>query len=157
VTIVTLSSHTVEKTLPTTGHPRTVVSTQNSQFGKVYVASPDSPYLTILRTDLDIVDTTVLVEGNIVDVRGPPKPATSAATPTCQPQARLRPALLPASQRGTRSHWRTQPIWKLAGCCRRADLAGSCKSQSQEKFPTHCESEWPGFVALEWTPSSSAS
>jgi DNA-binding beta-propeller fold protein YncE len=69
VTIVTLSSHTVEKTLPITGHPRTVVSTQNSQFGKVYVASPDSPYLTILRTDLDIVDTTVLVEGNIVDVR----------------------------------------------------------------------------------------
>jgi hypothetical protein len=69
VTIVTLSSHTVEKTLPVTGHPRTVVSTQNSQFGKVYVASPDSPYLTILRTDLDIVDTAVLVEGNVVDVR----------------------------------------------------------------------------------------
>jgi DNA-binding beta-propeller fold protein YncE len=69
VTIVTLSSHTVEKTLPITGHPRTVASTQNSQYGKVYVASPDSPYLTILRTDLDIVDTTVLVEGNIVDVR----------------------------------------------------------------------------------------
>jgi 2',3'-cyclic-nucleotide 2'-phosphodiesterase (5'-nucleotidase family) len=59
----------VEKTLPITGHPRTVVSTQNSQQGKVYVASPDSPYLTILRTDLDLVDTTVLVEGNVVDVR----------------------------------------------------------------------------------------
>jgi len=69
VTVVTLSSHTVEKTLPITGHPRTVVSTQNSQYGKVYVASPDSPYLTILRTDLDIVDTAILVEGNIVDVR----------------------------------------------------------------------------------------
>jgi DNA-binding beta-propeller fold protein YncE len=68
-TIVDLSSHTVEKTLPVIGHPRTVVSTQNSQFGKVYVASPDSPYLTILRTDLDLVDTTILVEGNIVDVR----------------------------------------------------------------------------------------
>jgi hypothetical protein len=59
----------VEKTLPVIGHPRTVVSTQNSTKGKVYVASPDSPYLTILRTDLDIVDTTVLVQGNIVDVR----------------------------------------------------------------------------------------
>ena len=69
VTIVTLSSHTVERTLAVTGHPRTVVSTQNSEQGKVYVASPDSPYLTILRTDLDIVDTTILVEGNIVDVR----------------------------------------------------------------------------------------
>ena len=77
VTIVTLSSHTVEKTLPITGHPRTVVSTQNSQYGKVYVASPDSPYLTILRTDLDIVDTTVLVEGNIVDVRVTTQTGTS--------------------------------------------------------------------------------
>jgi YVTN family beta-propeller protein len=69
VTIVDLSRHSVEKTLPITGHPRTVVSTQNSQYGKVYVASPDSPYLSIIRTDLDILDTTVLVEGNIVDVR----------------------------------------------------------------------------------------
>jgi YVTN family beta-propeller protein len=69
VTIVNLASHTVEKNLPVIGHPRTVASIQNSQFGKVYVASPDSPYLTILRTDLDIVDTTILVEGNIVDVR----------------------------------------------------------------------------------------
>lgn len=69
VSIVVLSSHTVEKTLPITGHPRTAVSTQNSEQGKVYLSSPDSPYLTILRTDLDIVDTTVLVEGNIVDVR----------------------------------------------------------------------------------------
>ena len=68
-TIVNLISHTMEKTLPVIGHPRTVASIQNSQFGKVYVASPDSPYLTILRTDLDIVDTTVLVKGNIVDVR----------------------------------------------------------------------------------------
>jgi DNA-binding beta-propeller fold protein YncE len=70
VTIVNVPSHTVEKApLPVIGHPRTVVSTQNSQYGKVYVASPDSPYLTIIRTDLDIVDTTVLVQGNIVDVR----------------------------------------------------------------------------------------
>ena len=70
VSIVNLTSHTVEKTaLPVIGHPRTVVSTQNSNYGKVYVASPDSPYLTIIRTDQDIVDTTVLVEGNIVDVR----------------------------------------------------------------------------------------
>ena len=38
-------------------------------YGKVYVASPDSPYLTIIRTDQDIVDATVLVSGNIVDVR----------------------------------------------------------------------------------------
>jgi hypothetical protein len=64
-----LISHTVEKTLTIVGHPRTVVNTQNSLFGKVYAAAPDSPYLTILATQTDLVDTTVLVEGNIVDVR----------------------------------------------------------------------------------------
>ncbi len=67
--VVNLTSHTVEKTLTVTGHPRTVVSTSNSLFGKVYVASPDTTFLTIIRTDQDIVDTTVLIEGNIVDVR----------------------------------------------------------------------------------------
>jgi DNA-binding beta-propeller fold protein YncE len=69
VTIANLSSYTAEKTLPVTGYPRTVVSTQNSTYGKVYVGSPNSNYLTILRTDQDIVDTTVLLEGDIVDVR----------------------------------------------------------------------------------------
>lgn len=69
VSVVNLSSHTLEKTLAVVGHPRTVVSTMNSLYGKVYVASPDSPYLTIIRTDLDVVDTTVLLQGNVVDVR----------------------------------------------------------------------------------------
>jgi DNA-binding beta-propeller fold protein YncE len=69
VHVVNLSSHTVVKTLTVTGHPRTVVSTSNSLYGKVYVSSPDSTFLTILRTDQDIVDTTVLIEGNLIDVR----------------------------------------------------------------------------------------
>jgi hypothetical protein len=69
VHILNLSSHSVEKVLNVTGHPRTVVSTSNSLYGKVYVVSPDSTFLTILRTDQDIVDTTVLIEGNIIDVR----------------------------------------------------------------------------------------
>ncbi|HEY3704334.1 MAG TPA: hypothetical protein VGL22_04685 [Terracidiphilus sp.] len=69
VSIVDLTSHTLTKTLPVNGHPRTVASTQNSLYGKVYAASPDSPYLTILRTDQDIIDANVLVQGNIVDVR----------------------------------------------------------------------------------------
>jgi DNA-binding beta-propeller fold protein YncE len=69
VTIANLVSHTVEKTLTVVGHPRTVVSTQNSLYGKVYVASPDSPYVTILSVATDLVDTTVLVQGNVVDVR----------------------------------------------------------------------------------------
>ncbi len=69
VTEINLVSHTPVKTLPVIGHPRTVVSVQNSLQGKVYVASPDSPYITIVRTDQDIIDTTVLVQGNVVDVR----------------------------------------------------------------------------------------
>ncbi len=98
VTIVNLTSHTVEKTLPVIGHPRTVVSTQNSQFGKVYVASPDSPYLTIIRTDLDIVDTTVLVQGNVVDVRVNTQNGSSGNSNEYQPQSRLRPALQSAAR-----------------------------------------------------------
>jgi YVTN family beta-propeller protein len=69
VSVIDLASHTIETTLPVTGHPRTVVSTQNSLYGKVWVASPDSPTVTIIRTDEDIIDTTVLVQGNAVDVR----------------------------------------------------------------------------------------
>jgi YVTN family beta-propeller protein len=74
VSVVNLSSHRVEATLPVTGHPRTVVSTQSSEeYGKVYVASPDSPYLTIINaggTGMNTVDTTLLLgAGNLVDVR----------------------------------------------------------------------------------------
>ena len=69
VTIVNLNSHIVEKTLPVLGHPRSVVSTQNSLYGKVYIASPDSPFITIIRTDQDILSTTVLTQGNALDVR----------------------------------------------------------------------------------------
>jgi hypothetical protein len=102
VTIVNLSSHTVEKTLPVIGHPRTVASIQNSQYGKIYVASPDSPYLTILRTDLDIVDTTILVEGNIVDVRVTSPNASSgnsnvtSRNPGAGQPCNLPPSLLPS-------------------------------------------------------------
>jgi YVTN family beta-propeller protein len=77
VTIADLNSYTVEKTLPVTGYPRTVVSTQNSTYGKVYVGSPNTNYLTIIRTDQDIVDTTLLLEGDIVDVRVTTQNATS--------------------------------------------------------------------------------
>jgi YVTN family beta-propeller protein len=77
VTVVNIPSHTVEKTVAVTGHPRTVASTQNSLFGKIFVVSPDSPYLTILRTDQDIVDTTVLIQGNVLDVRASTQNAVS--------------------------------------------------------------------------------
>lgn len=72
VTVVNLVGYTVEKTLTVTGHPRTVVSTQNSIYGKVYVASPDSNFLTIISTggtNPDSVNPMQLNQGKIVDVR----------------------------------------------------------------------------------------
>jgi len=72
VTVVNLSTHTVEKTITVVGHPRTVASIQNSEFSKIYVASPDSPSITIIHstpTVTDLIDTTVLLEGNVLDLR----------------------------------------------------------------------------------------
>jgi YVTN family beta-propeller protein len=72
VTVVNLSTHTVEKTITVVGHPRTIASTQNSEYSKIYTASPDSPFITIIQsspTVTDLIDTTVLVEGTVVDLR----------------------------------------------------------------------------------------
>jgi DNA-binding beta-propeller fold protein YncE len=98
VTIVNLSSHTVEKTLPVQGYPRTVVSTMNSLYGKVYAVSPDSPYVSIIRTDQDILSTTVLVQGNAIDVRttSPDTSSNNANTVSRLPGAG-QPCYLPPS------------------------------------------------------------
>lgn len=72
VTVVNLSTHTAEKTLTVVGHPRMIASTQNSEFAKIYAASSDSPYITIIQsspTVTDLIDTTVLVQGDVVDMR----------------------------------------------------------------------------------------
>lgn len=82
VTVVNLSSHSVEKTLTVIGHPRTVVSTENSLYGKVYAGSPDSPYLTILSTEYDLEDATILLEGNLVDVRTTTQSGQRQTVPT---------------------------------------------------------------------------
>ncbi len=103
VTIVNLTSHTVEKTLTVNGNPRSVSSTQNSSYGKVYVASPNSPYLTIIETDRDIVDTALLLEGNPVDVRvsnqngSSGNAITSSRIPGAGQPCFLPPNLLPAN------------------------------------------------------------
>jgi YVTN family beta-propeller protein len=103
VSIIDLASHTVETTLPVTGNPRTVVSTQNSLFGKVYVASPNSPFVTIIRTDQDIIDTTVLVQGNAIDVRTTSPDASTSNTnlisrlPGAGQPCFLPPSVLPAA------------------------------------------------------------
>ena len=70
VTIVNLSSYTVEKTitLPTGFYPHAIGSIYNYPIGKVYVASQNSPYLIVIRTDEDIVTATPEMQGNIVDM-----------------------------------------------------------------------------------------
>jgi hypothetical protein len=72
VTVVNLTTHTVEKTLTVVGHPRMVVSTQNSEYSKIYAGSPDSPYVTVIESSPsinDLIDTSILVEGHLVDLR----------------------------------------------------------------------------------------
>ena len=68
VSIVSLTNYTVEKTIPLTSNPHAIGAIYNYPIGKVYVASQNSPYLTVIRTDTDIVSDTIEMEGNIVDM-----------------------------------------------------------------------------------------
>lgn len=69
VSVVNLTNYTVEKTIPLTSYPHAIASIYNYPIGKVYVTSQDSPYLTIIRTDSDIISATPELQGNILDLR----------------------------------------------------------------------------------------
>jgi len=72
VTVVNLTSFTAQKTIQLNSgavNPRSIVSTYNYPAGKVYVISQNSPNVSIIRTDTDVVSATVVVQGNAVDVR----------------------------------------------------------------------------------------
>jgi len=80
VTVVNLQTYTVEKTIPLTSNPHAIGSVFNYPIGKVYVASQNSPYLTVIRTDSDIISATPEMQGNIVEMRvNAQYPAASAA------------------------------------------------------------------------------
>jgi DNA-binding beta-propeller fold protein YncE len=68
VTIVNLQDYSVEQTIPLTSNPHAIASIYNYPEGKVYVASQNSPYLTVIRTDTDIISATPEMQGNIVDM-----------------------------------------------------------------------------------------
>ena len=68
ISIVSLTNYTVEKTIPLTSNPHAIGAIYNYPIGKVYVASQNSPYLTIIRTDTDIVSDTPEMQGNIVEM-----------------------------------------------------------------------------------------
>jgi DNA-binding beta-propeller fold protein YncE len=69
VSIVNLANYTVQKTIALTSNPHTIGSIYNYPIGKVYVASQNSPFLTIIRTDTDVVSATPEMQGNIVEMR----------------------------------------------------------------------------------------
>jgi DNA-binding beta-propeller fold protein YncE len=68
IAIVNATNFTLENTVQVPGHPRSIASTYNYPEGKVYVVSPDSQLLTILRTDTDTISAQLQLQGCGVDV-----------------------------------------------------------------------------------------
>jgi len=81
VSVINLATNTVTATIPVVtnpvgigtallnGHPNYIAVTNGTPTGKVYVTSPESNFMTVIRTDIDAVDTTVPLQGNGVSVR----------------------------------------------------------------------------------------
>jgi YVTN family beta-propeller protein len=81
VSVINLSTNTVTATIPIptqpgldptvvkNGHPNYIAVTTGTPTGKVYVTSPESNFMTVIRTDTDAVDTTIPLQGNGVSVR----------------------------------------------------------------------------------------
>lgn len=69
VTIVNLNNDSVIKTISLNMNPREIASVYNYPTGKVLVAGPNSPFVTVIRTDTDTLDTTIEVQGNITGLR----------------------------------------------------------------------------------------
>uniref|UniRef100_A0A372IRF1 YncE family protein n=1 Tax=Paracidobacterium acidisoli TaxID=2303751 RepID=A0A372IRF1_9BACT len=83
VYVINLPGYNVEKSIPLTINPRSIASIYNYPIGKVYVSSQNSSNLTIIRTDTDVISSTVGIQGNIVDIRASsPYPGASAPTST---------------------------------------------------------------------------
>jgi DNA-binding beta-propeller fold protein YncE len=81
VSVINLTTNTVTATIPVplslinagtpvlNGHPNYLAVTNGTPTGKVYVTSPESNFMTVIRTDIDAVDLTVPLQGNGVSVR----------------------------------------------------------------------------------------
>lgn len=73
ISVVNLSTYAIEKTIPLPAspavNPHAIGAVYNYPYGKVYVASQNSPYLTIIRTDTDTISDTPEMQGNIVEMR----------------------------------------------------------------------------------------
>jgi hypothetical protein len=69
VTIVNLNNYSIIKTMDLDMNPREIASIYNYPVGKVLVTGPNSPFVTVIRTDTDTLDTTIEVQGNITGLR----------------------------------------------------------------------------------------
>jgi YVTN family beta-propeller protein len=81
VSVINLNTNTVTATIPVplspitggapniNGHPNYIAVTTGTPTGKVYVTSPESNFMTVIRTDTDTVDLTIPLQGNGVSVR----------------------------------------------------------------------------------------
>lgn len=71
VSVVNLTTNTVTATIPVpdSPHPTFIACISGTPTGKVYVTSPETDRMTIIRTDTDVVETTVSLQGKGVMVR----------------------------------------------------------------------------------------
>jgi YVTN family beta-propeller protein len=75
VSVVNLTSNTVTATIPVVGRPIYIAATTGTPTGKVYVVSADTiapnknSVMTVIRTDIDAVTTTINLQGTGVSVR----------------------------------------------------------------------------------------
>ena len=80
ISVINLVTDTVVATIPASnstdpadalvhGHPGFIAATTGTPTGKVYVTSPDSTDLTVIRTDTDAVQTHITLQGKGVMVR----------------------------------------------------------------------------------------
>ena len=85
VSVLSMTSFTVEKTITVGNHPRAISSTYNNPIGKVYVTAPDSNILTIIRTDTDIISTLFTLQGFGVDVHATTQYSSATGTTSNTP------------------------------------------------------------------------
>jgi YVTN family beta-propeller protein len=81
VSVISLTTNTVIATIPlvttpvtpttllNNGHPNYIAVTTGAPTGKVYVTSPESEFMTVIRTDTNTIDTIVPLQGFGVSVR----------------------------------------------------------------------------------------
>ena len=69
VTVVNLQTNTVEATIPVAGHPTFLAATSGTPTGKVYVTSTETSLMTVLRTDVNQVQTFIELQGRGGQVR----------------------------------------------------------------------------------------